>query len=304
MKWITLPERATKPRDRGLSIVIDNGTPTAFFTDVVESHGDLIDYVKFGWGTALVTRDLAAKVAALRAAGIGFFFGGTLFEKALYQGKLREYRAFCENLGCRHVEISNGTLDLDNAAKARYIAEWSRDFLVFSEVGFKDVQRSQDLYPGQWIEYIRQDRDAGAFKIITEARESGTSGICRADGELRYGLIAEILDSGLDPNDLVFEAPNKALQAYFVTRMGPDVVPLEPSGSACAPTPSTPPRPSRPGRCRCPVLPRGHRPGIRRCAGQGDSPAGYTAVAREEAGRPAPALPPVRRRPVRSPGAC
>jgi phosphosulfolactate synthase len=121
------------------------------------------------------------------------------------------------------VEISNGTIALSNDEKARVIADFARDFTVLSEVGYKNSEASQRLHPAKWIEFIQQDLAAGARKVITEARESGTSGICRSDGELRYGLIAEILDSGLDPNDLVFEAPNKALQAYFVTRMGPDV---------------------------------------------------------------------------------
>jgi phosphosulfolactate synthase len=220
---LALPERPAKPRTQGLTMVIDNGVPTRYFEDAIASTGDLIDLVKFGWGTSLVTRDLDRKIACLRDAGLDHYFGGTLFEKFLLQNRVDDYMRFCHDHDCRSVEISNGTIDLSNDDKARYIALFTSEFRVLSEVGYKDSGRSLELPPVRWIQYIRQDMAAGADLVITEARESGRSGICRADGEPRYGLIGEILESGLELDRLVFEAPNKDLQTYFVRRVGPNV---------------------------------------------------------------------------------
>lgn len=220
---IALPERATKPRDRGLTIVIDGGIPPRLFEDYVESAASKIDLVKFGWGTSVVTDALDRKIACLRENHIDYFFGGTLFEKFLSQGRLGEYKTYCDLYGCRYVEISNGTITLDNAEKARYITDFARDFKVLSEVGYKDSDRSQTMAPTQWISYIQEDLDAGASRVITEARESGTSGICRPNGEVRYGLIEEIIQSGIDITNIIFEAPKKDLQVYFVRRLGTDV---------------------------------------------------------------------------------
>ena len=119
--------------------------------------------------------------------------------------------------------MSNGTIVLSNSEKASYIRKLADDFTVVSEVGFKDPRRSEQLPPSQWIEYIDEDLDAGASLVTLEARESGRSGICRPDGELRFGLIEDVLASGVGAASLLFEAPTTALQAYFITRLGPDV---------------------------------------------------------------------------------
>ncbi len=221
--FLDLPARPPKPREAGLTILLDAGQPTAAFRDVIESHGDLIDLVKFGWGTAVVTREIARKIDVARGNGIETFVGGSLFEKALVQNKLDAFRRFVSDLGCRHVEISNGTIELSNAEKAKHIAEFARDFQVLSEVGFKDAQRSLELHPAGWVRYIEEDIAAGAWKVITEARESGRSGVCRENGELRIGLINEIIESIGTPERLVFEAPTKRLQVEFITRVGPGV---------------------------------------------------------------------------------
>ena len=220
---LMLPERTEKPRARGLTIVLDNGVPLRYFEDMLASTSRFIDLVKFGWGTALVTDQLDAKIACLRRHGVDFFFGGTLFEKFYSQGKVDSYHALCMAHGCHAVEISDGTIALSRAEKARYIAQFAREFTVLSEVGYKDSERSQRLPPARWIEYLREDLAAGASKVITEARESGTSGICRPDGEVRFGLIEEILGSPVETEDIIFEAPNKALQTYFIKRVGTNV---------------------------------------------------------------------------------
>jgi len=220
---LTLPERTEKPRATGLTVLIDSGLPTGHFEDVVDSASRFIDLVKFGWGTALVTDQLERKTACLRRHGVDFFFGGTLFEKFYSQRKVDAYHALCMAHGCRMVEISNGTVALAEAEKGRFIRDFARDFTVLSEVGYKDSEKSQNLHPARWIEYMRADLAAGARYVITEARESGTSGICRADGEVRYGLIEEILASPVDSEDIIFEAPNKSLQTYFIKRVGTNV---------------------------------------------------------------------------------
>ncbi len=221
--FIAVPERQSKPRTTGLTCLIDPGLATGRFADVIRSHHPYIDYVKFGWGTALVTAELEQKIECLRRYDVEFFFGGTLFEKALHQRRLDDYYVFLRRWECGNVEISNGTLEMTNREKARHIADFSREFRVFSEVGFKDNGRSENMYPAQWVEYILEDFNAGATKVITEAREGGSSGICRSSGELRIGLIEEIVESIPLLDELVFEAPTKALQSHFVKRLGPNV---------------------------------------------------------------------------------
>jgi phosphosulfolactate synthase len=220
---LQLPRRAEKPRTSGITMVIDGGVPLSYFTDMVTSAGEYIDFVKFGWGTSVVTSGLRAKIDVLRGNEVGFYFGGTLFEKYVLQGRFDDFRQFCQEYSCRHVEVSNGTIPLSNSEKASYIHKLAGDFTVVSEVGFKDPDRSLLLPPSSWIEYIHEDLAAGAALVTLEARESGRSGICRPDGALRFGLVEDVLSSGISQESLLFEAPSTALQAYFVTRIGPDV---------------------------------------------------------------------------------
>jgi phosphosulfolactate synthase len=220
---LRLPARAAKPRRAGLTMVIDGGIPTAHFADLVSSAAEYIDFVKFGWGTAVVTSQLSTKIEVLAANDVGFYFGGTLFEKYVLQGRFDDFRKFCEAHACRHIEISNGTIPMSNSEKASYIRKLADDYTVISEVGYKDPGRSEQLPPRIWAEYIAEDLAAGATLVTLEARESGRSGICRPDGALRFGLVEDVLASGLSQDSLLFEAPSTTLQAYFVTRLGPDV---------------------------------------------------------------------------------
>jgi phosphosulfolactate synthase len=218
-----LPYRSSKPRRTGLTVAIDGGMPIGQLRDLAASAGHLIDLWKFGWGTSLVTKDLDAKVEVLQMADIEFYFGGTLFEKFVVNGRLDDYVCFCRQHGCRHVEVSNGTILLSNTEKARYVAELAAQFTVLSEVGYKDPVRSELLSPVEWAQYVRQDFDAGASLVITEARESGRSGICDAEGNLRQDVLDEISGSGADLDHIVFEAPTKQLQTYFIKEFGPNV---------------------------------------------------------------------------------
>jgi phosphosulfolactate synthase len=220
---LTLPERTTRPRSHGLTVVIDDGVALKTFVDAIDSAAPYVDLVKFGWGTALVTPRLGEKTAFLDGLDIGYFFGGTLFEKFVVQRRFQDYLELCHELGCNYVEISNGTIPMANADKAQFISRAAKEFVVLSEVGYKDQERSALLDAEGWVEYIAQDLAAGAHYVITEARESGRSGICNSDGALRTQLVEEILASFSSPEMLVFEAPTKDLQTFFVTRLGANV---------------------------------------------------------------------------------
>ena len=220
---LQLPERTTKPRPAGLTMVIDGGLPLWNFVDTVSSAAEYIDFVKFGWGTAVVTGNIDAKIDVLRENDIGFYFGGTLFEKFVHQDRFDDFRKFCAEHRCQHVEVSNGTIALSNTEKASYVRKLADDFTVISEVGFKDPTRSAELTATEWADCIGEDLAAGAALVTLEARESGRSGICRADGTLRSDLIEDVLTAGFGPEKLLFEAPTNALQAYFITHVGPNV---------------------------------------------------------------------------------
>lgn len=206
----------------GLTMMIDNGLPTAAFTDVIASHGEHVDLVKFGWGTALVTRDLDRKTRVLADAGIGFSFGGTLFEHHLWTDRLDDYLRLVERTGATHIEVSNGTIPLDQSTKASYVRRMSRYRPVLAEVGYKDTDRSALLTPADWVQALHEDLDAGAAMVITEARESGRSGIARSDGRLRDDVLEAVIDA-VDADRVLFEAPTKELQVGLITRLGPGV---------------------------------------------------------------------------------
>jgi phosphosulfolactate synthase len=220
---LSLPEHAAKPRTKGLTMVMDGGLPLGQFTDLVELGAEYMDFMKFGWGTSVITNCLREKIAVLDANGIDFYFGGTLFEKFILQGRFEDFRRYCEEYGATHLEVSNGTIELPNAEKAGYIRKLAPDFTVVSEVGFKDPGRSEMLPPSEWVASIKEDLDAGASIVTLEARESGSSGIVRSNGELRYGLIEDVLTSGIDVDKLLIEAPNTGLQTHMITRIGPNV---------------------------------------------------------------------------------
>ena len=220
---LQLPERSSKPRKAGVTMVIDKGVPLGYFTDLIQSAGDFVDFVKFGWGTSVVSTTIEEKIRVLQDSNVAFYLGGTLFEKYIVQNRFDQFRALCASYGCEYVEVSNGTVDLSDERKSQYVAALCKDFKVISEVGYKDQGRSEMMAPYKWIKYIEADVAAGATLVTLETRESGRGGMCRADGELRYGLVEEILMSGVDSTALLFEAPSTELQSYFVRRLGPDV---------------------------------------------------------------------------------
>jgi phosphosulfolactate synthase len=206
------------PAHTGLTHVLDKGLGPRAWEDVLATAGSHIDIVKLGWGTAYVTDNLADKLAVLKDKRV--VFGGTFFEIACVQGKLDEYKRWLLDLGLTHIEISDGTIDMPRERKLELVEELAREFTVLSEVGSKDstVEYSAD----EWTQWLREELDAGAWKVIAEAREGGSAGIFDSSGGMRTDLIVEIAEA-VGVEHVVFEAPSKASQAWFTKEFGPSV---------------------------------------------------------------------------------
>jgi phosphosulfolactate synthase len=202
----------------GLTHVIDKGLGPRAWEDVLEVAGEHISIVKLGWGTAYVTQNLERKLQVLRDKPV--VVGGTFFEVAYVKNLLEEYKLWLNELGLTHVEISDGTVDIPRERKLELIADFARDFTVLSEVGSKDS--SVEYTADQWTTWLNDELAAGAWKVITEAREGGTAGIFDSSGGMRTELIAQIANV-VGPANIIFEAPSKAAQAWFVKQFGPSV---------------------------------------------------------------------------------
>ena len=218
---LDLPARGAKPRTTGITHVIDRGLSIAEVDGMVEVAGAFIDIVKLGWGTALATGNLAPKLDRYRAHGIPVVLGGTLAELAIAQDRLDRLIAWVHDLGLEHFEISDGTIALDHDRKLELIERLGREFTVLSEVGSKD-DTGAITPPYRWVEMMRAELEAGAWKVIAEGREAGTAGIFRPSGEVREGLIDEIVHE-VDPRRIMFDAPRKDQQVWFVRRFGSEV---------------------------------------------------------------------------------
>jgi phosphosulfolactate synthase len=197
--------------------VIDRGLSLAEVDGLLEVAGAAVDIVKLGWGTALVSANLAPKLARYEHHGIPVVLGGTLTELAIRQGRVEGLVAWLRELGLRHVEISDGTIAVEPQLKRELIERLSREFTVLAEVGSKDADFI--MAPYVWVEQIERDLAAGAWKVIAEARESGTAGIYRATGEPRTGLIDEIVHA-IAPERLIFEAPQREQQVWLLKSFG------------------------------------------------------------------------------------
>ncbi len=217
MSFLDIPGRSGKPRERGLTHVLDRGLSIAQVDGLLEVAGACVDVVKLGWGTALVSGNLRPKLERYAAHGIPVVLGGTLTELAIRQNRVEGLIAWLRDLGLRHVEVSDGTITLDPAVKRELIERLAREFTVLAEVGSKDADFI--MAPYVWVEQIENDLQAGAWKVVAESRESGTAGIYRADGEVRTGLIDEIAHA-VDPDRLIFEAPLREQQVWLLKRFG------------------------------------------------------------------------------------
>jgi phosphosulfolactate synthase len=219
-EFLTLPERTTKPRESGLTHVLDKGLSLEQARQFLEVAGDLVDIVKLGWGTAVVTPNVQEKIALYQSHGVPVSFGGTFFEVCYRQGKLNEYLRLVDDCGMSCLEISDGTIAIDEDDKLAIVRRLSKRYKVLSEVGSKD--ESVVITPSRWVELIGRELEAGAWKVITEGRESGTVGIYRPSGDVKDGLLEEIRET-FDADQLLFEAPIKRQQAWFIKQFGSNV---------------------------------------------------------------------------------
>ncbi|MCX8112942.1 MAG: phosphosulfolactate synthase [Bacteroidia bacterium] len=216
-----LPPRAAKPRREGITMVMDKGLGPNAVSDLLSVAAPYIDFVKLGWTTALVSGVLKEKIQLYRKAGVEPYFGGTLWEAHYVRGVQADFYALLEAYDMRVVEVSDGSVEVPHELKRRWIADFrQRGYLVLSEVGSKDAAKV--LPPFRWIELIQAELEAGSAWVIAEARESGTVGMYRSTGELREGLVEEIVHA-IPVEKLIFEAPQRSQQAWFIRRFGSNV---------------------------------------------------------------------------------
>ena len=220
LKSLHLPARTAKNRTNGLTMIIDKGASISELEGALEIAHDKIDFVKFGFGTALLTNNFLKKVEVLNKYNVDFFFGGTLFEIFYAQNKIVEFIKMMNEVSAKYVEISDGTITLDHKTKCSLIEKFTKDFVVLSEVGSKDTAKV--LPPYKWIEMMRDELNAGSTFLIAESREAGNVGIYRNNGEVREGLIEEILTK-IPAEKIIWEAPEKSQQVFFIQLLGANV---------------------------------------------------------------------------------
>lgn len=215
-----IPERTVKPRNSGLTMVMDKGLSLRQVEDFIETAGHNTDLVKLGWATSYVTPNLSEKLQLYREAGIPVYFGGTLFEAFIVRNQFDDYCRLLDKFQLQHAEVSDGSITIPHEVKCEYIHKLKNQVTVISEVGSKDVQKI--FAPYKWIQLMKTELEAGSWKVIAEARESGNVGIYRDSGEVRQGLVDEILTQ-VAGEDIIWEAPQKAQQVWFIKLLGANV---------------------------------------------------------------------------------
>ncbi len=215
-----LPERTKKNREFGLTMVMDKGLSLNQANDLIECSGDLVDIVKLGFGTSAFASNVKEKVKLYRDANIDVYVGGTLFEAFYVRGQLDDYRKYIDGLGLDMVEVSDGSMVLDHDLKCELISNFAKSYKVLSEVGSKE--EGILISPTRWIKMMQTELQAGSWKVIAEARESGTVGIYRPNGQAHVMLINKIIKN-VDPQSILWEAPKKPQQVYFIKQFGANV---------------------------------------------------------------------------------
>lgn len=215
-----IPERTSGKREHGLTMMMDKGLSLAESGHFIDSSAPYTDLVKFGFGTALITRNLKEKVKLYQEAGLKPYFGGTLFEMFFVRNRFDDYRRFVSESGISNVEVSDGTIRMEHEEKLKCIETLAADFQVLSEVGtkVKGVELSNEV----WVSNMKGELEAGAWKVIGEARESGTIGLYQSDGSANRELIDDIMKE-IAVEDVLWEAPNKAQQMMFIQMLGANV---------------------------------------------------------------------------------
>ncbi|MEN9510378.1 MAG: hypothetical protein RLZZ370_197 [Bacteroidota bacterium] len=219
-KLKSLPTRTEKPRTSGLTMVMDKGLTLHEAEDFIENNLPHVDLIKLGFGTSVVTPHLERKIKLYHQAGLPVYFGGTLFEAYVIRNQFEDYLRILDHFNITHAEVSDGSIEMPHDEKCRYINLLAKRATVLSEVGSKDAEKI--IPPYEWIEQMETELQAGAWKVIAEARESGTVGIFRGTGEVRSGLVAEIIRK-IPLEQIIWEAPQKAQQVWFIKLYGANV---------------------------------------------------------------------------------
>ena len=215
-----IPGREAKPRDKGLTMMMDKGLSMQEAESFTESAGAFTDLVKFGFGTALITSKLEEKIKIYREGNIRPYFGGTLFEMFIVRDRFDDFRKFIGKYKLDVVEISDGSIHLNHEEKLKYIDILSKEVTVLSEVGSK--MKGVEIAPDDWVMMMKTELETGAWKVIAEARESGTIGIYNADGSANMDIINDIIEH-VDTANVLWEAPNKNQQVWFINLSGANV---------------------------------------------------------------------------------
>lgn len=215
-----IPERTAKPRSNGITMVMDKGLSLNEVHNFLSVAGPHVDIVKLGFGTSFVTPNLDQKIKAYQDYGLPVYFGGTLFEAFLIRNQFQDYIDVCKRYSITHMEVSDGSINIPHAEKCGYIEKLTKYGTVLSEVGSKDA--AHIIPPYKWIELMRAELEAGSTYVIAEAREAGNVGIYRGSGEVREGLVQEILTQ-IPAEKILWEAPQKAQQLYFLELIGCNV---------------------------------------------------------------------------------
>ncbi len=229
-----LPQRDPKPRQKGITMSMDKGLSVREAEDFMDAAGNSVDVVKLGFGTSVVTGNLAKKLEVYRAANMPYYFGGTLMEAYAIRGQFDDYCRLIEHHKCQYVEVSDGSMDMSTEDKCGYISLLAKNFTVLSEVGSKDA--NVVIPPYKWVELMKIELEAGAWKVIAEARESGTVGVFEKSGLANTGLVDEIIHY-VPSEKILWEAPLKTQQVWFIQLLGSnanlgniapqEVIPLE-----------------------------------------------------------------------------
>lgn len=215
-----IPERPSKPRNHGITMVMDKGLSLSAAQGMIETCGELIDYVKLGFGTSLITPNVKEKIALYQKAGLRPYLGGTLFEVFIIRNMFDQFIEFIEGLGLDLVEVSDGSMEMDHRVKCSYIEKLSKKFTVISEVGSK--QADVHIPDDEWVAMMKREIEAGSLKVIAEARESGNVGIYNKDHSANTSLIDDIIRH-VKIENVLWEAPIKSQQVWFIKHLGANV---------------------------------------------------------------------------------
>ncbi len=229
-----LPEREIKPRKIGITMVMDKGISLRQAQDFIDTSSDFVDFVKLGFGTSLISKNVKEKIKLYQKANLKVYVGGTLFEAFVIRNKFEDYIKYISDLGIDSAEVSDGSIEIDHEKKCEYIFKLSKEFMVLSEVGSKE--EGVIIHPSRWIKMMENELKAGAFKVIAEARESGNVGIYHKNGSAHTLLINRIVNK-IKIENIIWETPQKSQQVYFLKLFGSnvnvgnisvdDVIPLE-----------------------------------------------------------------------------